>query len=135
MWQRLVSELPEFLGYYNLIFLGKAALATVTLSAAGSATGIVAGFALAVLRQTKTWFLAPLRWLTVAFIEFFRRVPFLVTLMLVFLAVQHSGIDAPVFVVALITVFLVATAYLAEIVRAGFESVHRNQWDAAATMN
>ncbi|MGH6814769.1 MAG: amino acid ABC transporter permease [Hyphomicrobiaceae bacterium] len=135
MWQRLASELPEFLGYYNLVFLGKAALATVTLSAAGSATGIIVGFGLAVLRQTRTWLLAPLRWLTVVFIEFFRRVPFLVTLMLVFLAVQHSGIDAPVFVVALITVFLIATAYLAEIVRAGFESVHRNQWDAAAAMN
>ena len=67
--------------------------------------------------------------------ELFRRIPFLVTLMLVFFVFQLSGVDLPLFAVALIAVFLIATAYLAEIIRAGFESVHRNQWDAAAAMN
>ena len=36
---------------------------------------------------------------------------------------------------ALFSVCLIATAFIAEIVRAGFESVHRNQWDAAQAMN
>jgi polar amino acid transport system permease protein len=34
-----------------------------------------------------------------------------------------------------VSVTLIASAFLAEIVRAGLESVHRNQWDAAAAMN
>jgi len=135
MWQRLASELPEFFGYYNLIFLAKAALVTIALSAIGSFTGVIVGLAAAVIRLTRANTLAPFRWLTILFTEFFRRVPFLVTLMLVFFAFQLSGFDLPLFVIALIAVVLIATAYLSEIIRAGLESVHRNQWDAAAAMN
>ena len=61
MWQRIVAELPEFFGYYNLIFLTKAALATIGLSAIGSLTGIVAGFGLALVRTTEHRWLAPSR--------------------------------------------------------------------------
>ena len=135
MWQRFATELPEFFGYYNVIFLAKAALATIALSAIGSLTGTVVGFGAAVIRLTSGRALAPLRWLTVILTEIFRRIPFLVTLMLVFFVFQLSGFDLPLFMVALVAVFLIATAYLAEIIRAGFESVHRNQWDAAAAMN
>ena len=35
MLDRLLSELPQFFGYYNVVFLAKAALATVALSAVG----------------------------------------------------------------------------------------------------
>jgi polar amino acid transport system permease protein len=135
MGQRIVAELPEFLGYYNLIFLTKAALVTIGLSAIGSLTGIVAGFGLALVRTTEHRWLAPSRGLALILTELFRRIPFLVTLMLVFFASQLSGLDLPLFVVALIAVFLIASAYLSEIIRAGFDSVHRNQWDAAAAMN
>ena len=135
MWQRLVSEVPAFFGPYNLLFLAQAALATICLSAVGSLTGVVAGLALALVRLTKSVWLAPARFLAILLTELFRRVPFLVTLMLVFFASQLSGLDLPLFVDALIAVFLIASAYLAEIIRAGFESVHRNQWDAAAAMN
>jgi polar amino acid transport system permease protein len=133
--RQIFSELPSFFGYYNLIFLGKAALATIALSAIGSLAGIVTGLGLAVIRLTTARVLTPLRWLAVLVTELFRRVPFLVTLMLVFFSVQLSGIDIPLFTVALIAVFLIASAYLAEIIRGGLEGVHRNQWDAAAAMN
>jgi polar amino acid transport system permease protein len=135
MGQRLISEIPAFFGYYNLLFLMKAALATITLSAIGALTGIIAGLGLALLRLTLSPWLAPARWIAIILTEFFRRVPFLVTLMLVFFASQLSGLDLPLFAVALIAVFFIAAAYLAEIIRAGFESVHRNQWDAAVAMN
>ena len=135
MWARLSSELPQFFGYYNLLFLAKATLATVGLSAIGVVTGTIAGSGLALLRLTSSRWLAPARWLAVLVTELFRRVPFLVTLMLVFFASQLSGLDLPLFVVALVAVFLIASAYLSEIIRAGLESVHRNQWDTAAAMN
>jgi polar amino acid transport system permease protein len=135
MLERIVSEIPEFFGYYNLVFLAKAALATVALSAVGSLAGIAAGSGLALVRLTRTPWLAPVRWAAILVTELFRRIPFLVTLMLVFFAFQLSGFDLPLFTVALIAVFLIASAYLAEIIRAGLESVHRNQWDAAAAMN
>lgn len=135
MLQRLLSELPEFFGYYNVLFLAKAALATVALSAIGSITGALAGLLLAITRLTRSPWLAPLRWLAILLTELFRRIPFLVTLMLVFFAFQLSGFDLPLFAVALIAVFLIAAAYLGEIIRGGFQSVHRNQWEAAAAMN
>lgn len=135
MLDRLLTELPQFLGYYNVIFLAQAALATVALAAIGSVTGAAAGLLIAMTRLTRAPWLAPVRWLAVVLTELFRRVPFLVTLMLVFFSFQLAGFDLPLFVVALIAVFLIAAAYLAEIIRAGFESVHQNQWDAASAMN
>lgn len=135
MLDRLLSELPQFLGYYNVLFLAKAALATVALAAIGSLTGAAAGLLIAMTRLTRSSWLAPARWLAMLITELFRRVPFLVTLMLVFFAFQIAGADLPLFAVALVAVVLIATAYLGEIVRAGFESVHRNQWEAAQAMN
>ncbi len=135
MWQRLVEEAPQFFGYYNLIFLAEAAFATFVLSAVGCILGLVLGFLIAVARRTVAWELVPLRAVAFLFTEFFRRVPFLVTLMLVFFIFQAAGADLSVFTVALVSVVLIATAFIAEIIRAGLESVHHNQWDAAAAMN
>jgi len=135
MWQRLVEEAPQFFGYYNLIFLAEAAFATFALSAVGCILGLVLGFLIAVARRTVAWELVPLRAVAFLFTEFFRRVPFLVTLMLVFFIFQIAGADLSVFTVALVSVVLIATAFIAEIIRGGLESVHHNQWDAAAAMN
>ena len=131
----IIQELPSFLGYYNIIFVAQAALTTLALSAIGCLTGTVAGLALVLVRMTERTALVPFRWLAVLLVEIFRRVPFLVTLMLVFFAFQLSGGDLPLFWVAAISVSLIASAFLAEIIRAGLLSVHRNQWDAAAAMN
>jgi polar amino acid transport system permease protein len=39
------------------------------------------------------------------------------------------------FWIALIALTMIATAFIAEIVRAGFRSIPREEWDAASTMN
>ena len=135
MLQQIVERAPEFFGYYNVLFLLRAFAATFLLSLVGCVLGFALGFVLAVTRRTADRRLAPVRMLMIVFTEAFRRIPFLVTLMLVFFVFQLSGADLPLFAVALTAVFLIATAYLAEIIRGGFESVHRNQWDAAQAMN
>jgi polar amino acid transport system permease protein len=135
MLSRIIEELPAFFGYYNLIFLGKAMLGTFVLSAAGCIVGFVAGFGIAALRRAVGLWLWPFKAIAILFVELFRRIPFLVTLMLVFFAFQLSGFDLSTFTVAIIAVCLIATAFIAEIVRSGLESVHANQWDAAAAMN
>ena len=135
MWQRIVEDAPQFFTYYNLIFLFKALLATFLLSAIGCLVGLLTGFFLAISRRTTAASLLPLRGLTLLFVEAFRRIPFLVTLMLVFFCFQLLKFDISVFTVALISVCLIATAFIAEIVRGGLESVHRNQWDTAETLN
>lgn len=135
MIDRILSELPSFFGYYNVIFLLKAAGVTIALSVIGCVFGGVLGGMLAFLRLTDEKLLAPARWLAIAFTEFFRRVPFLVTLMLTFFVFQFSGLNVSTFTVGAVTVLLIAAAFLAEIIRGGLQSVHKNQWDAALTMN
>ncbi len=135
MWQRIVEDAPAFFTYYNIIFLLQALLATFLLSAIGCIFGFCSGFFLAVTRRTNSWALLPLRLVSVIVIELFRRTPFLVTLMLVFFVFQLARVDISLFTVALISVCMIATAFIAEIIRGGFESVHQTQWDTAAAMN
>lgn len=131
----LAEELPRFFSYYNDIFLLEALLTTFLLSAGGCVIGTVVGFVLVLVRRSKARLMLPLRLLVIVFVEMFRRIPFLVTLMLVFFAFQVSGLDISLFLVALISVCLIATAFIAEIVRSGLDSVHQTQWDTAAAMN
>jgi polar amino acid transport system permease protein len=117
------------------VFLLQALAATFLLSLVGCVLGFLFGFVLAVARHTKSRRLAPLRGAVIVFTEMFRRIPFLVTLMLVFFAFQAAKFETSMFTVALFSVFLIATAFIAEIVRSGLDSVHHNQWDAATAMN
>jgi polar amino acid transport system permease protein len=129
------AQLPRFLTAANGAFLLRAVATTLALTAVGCAVGFAAGFGLAVLRRTRHPVLAPLRAAARLYVELFRRVPFLVTLLVVFYATQLSGFEAPLFLIAAMSVCLIATAYLAEIVRAGLASVHPNQLDSAAVAN
>lgn len=135
MLDRIVTELPGFFSYYNVIFLLQAFAATFGLALIGCTTGFCAGFLVAVLRRTHGWLLAPLRLVLILFVEFFRRVPVLVVLMLVFFVFNALRVEFPLFTVAVIAMFFVATAYITEIIRSGFDSVHPTQWDAAWAMN
>lgn len=135
MLAQIIEEWPRFASYYNLLFIAKAALTTLALSALGCIVGSLLGLALAVTRLTHSAALLPLRLAAIGFTELFRRVPFLVTLMLCFFGFQATGADVPLFVVAAVTVTLIAAAFLGEIIRGGLNAVHRNQWEAAAAMN
>lgn len=135
MLEMILAEWPRFATVYNLVFLLEAAGTTLALSVLGVVLGSLLGLVLALARRTRAPLLAPLRGLAWAFTQLFRRVPFLVTLMLAFFLFQASGLDLPLFAVAAVTVTLIAAAFLSEIVRAGLDAVHPNQWEAAETMN
>jgi polar amino acid transport system permease protein len=135
MWETLLDEAPRFFGYYNLVFLGQALLNTLALSVVGAVAGFFAGSLLAVLRHERVVGWRVLRLLPTGYVELFRRIPFLVQLMCVFFLYQLAGAGVSMFAVALTTVVLSAAAFAAEIMRAGLESVHPNQWDAAEAMN
>jgi polar amino acid transport system permease protein len=135
MLTQILSEWPEFATYYNLIFLAQAAGTTLALSALGVILGSLIGLMFAVTRTTQSRLLAPVRAIASIFTEIFRRVPFLVTLMLSFFVFQIFFSNVSLFVVAAVSTTLIAAAFLAEIIRAGLRSVHQNQWEAATTMN
>ncbi|MFI4981638.1 MAG: amino acid ABC transporter permease [Nevskiales bacterium] len=131
LWQ----ELPRFLGYYNLVFLLTAMVNTLLLSLVGCTIGCLCGLALTVVRTTRSRLMLAPRALAFAVVEFFRRLPPLVVLLLAFFIANLTRIQLSLFQVALIGLSLVATASLAEIIRGGVVSVHRTQWDTAAALN
>ncbi len=135
MLAELLREAPRFYSHYNLLLFGQALLQTVGLSLGGGAIGLAAGAGLAVLRLPRLVRLLPARVLATLYVELFRRIPFLVKLLCVFFGFQLLGWQAPLFIVALTAVSLSATAFSAELVRTGLESVHANQIDAAEAMN
>jgi polar amino acid transport system permease protein len=129
------AEIAQLFSFYNLLLLLEGFAATLVLSALGCFAGFLAGFVVAIVRVTHSRAMAPLRALAFAYCFLFRRIPFLVTLMLVFFASQSSKANLSTFAVASLSVCLIAAAYLGEIIRSGLESVHGNQWEAAQTMN
>lgn len=132
---RLLAQIPSFFTYDNAWFLAAALASTFALTAIGCGVGLILGFAIAVLRRTRARAAAPLRLCVIVLVELFRRIPFLVTLLLVFYGTQVTGLDVSLFAIASASVCLIATAYISEIVRAGLDSVHPNQWDSAAVSN
>ena len=123
--ERLLEEIPSFFTIWNIIFLGKAMGVTFLLTAIGCFIGFSVGGLLAIFRKTKSIILLPLRFFIVIYTEVFRRIPFLVSLLLMFYVFQILKISDNLFLIATITVCLIATAYIGEIISSGIES--RNQ--------
>ena len=134
MLDQLLAEAPRFYTYYNLLFLGRAALNTLTVSLLGCAIGYAAGFLLATARLPQIG-AAPVRGAAFLWVETFRRIPFLVLLMCVFFGFQAAGADVSLFVTATTAVAVRMSALAAENVRGGYLSVNPRQWDAALSMN
>ena len=99
MWDRIAEELPRFFTYYNVVFFLKAMFTTFLLSLIGCVLGTIMGGLLAVVKITKSKLLWPLRAVTLVYVEFFRRIPFLVTLLLIFFFFQAIGLEVSVFTV------------------------------------
>ncbi len=75
-----------------------------------------------------------LRLLTNAYVTFFTNTPQLVQIYFIFFALPDAGILLSPYEAVLIGMTLNAGAYLTEIQRAGFISVHRNEMEAAETL-
>ena len=133
--ERLLEEIPNFFSYWNIIFLIKAMGVTFLLTLFGCLFGFGFGLMFAIIRKSETKMMLPFRVIVVFFTEIFRRVPFLVSLLLIFYIFQIFQITDSLFIVALVSVCLIATAFIGEIIRSGIESINPAQWDAARAMN
>jgi polar amino acid transport system permease protein len=135
MLDRLIEEAPRFFNYYNMIFILQAMGATLLMTVVGCVVGFTIGLPIAAIRQTTSWWLLPLRFLVILYVEIFRRIPFLVILFIVLFAVQVGVPNASLYLIAVISICLLSTAFLSEIIRAGLESVPRQQVEAAEALN
>jgi polar amino acid transport system permease protein len=98
---------------------------------------LVWGLVLAVLRNLPGPVFFPLRFLSAAYTDVFRGIP---TILLIFLlgfgvpALQISGVPRSQFFWAAVSLVLVYSAYVAEVYRAGIDSVHPSQEAAARSL-
>src|SRR5687768_8240130 len=122
---------------------------TLKLSIISGVLSLAWGLVLAVLRQLPGRALAPVRWLTIAYIDVFRGIPLLLVLLLLsgFLsAAQSEGViprelglptwfgETSPFWWGVLGLTLTYGAYMAEVYRAGIEAVPRGQMEAARSL-
>jgi len=124
---------------------------TIKLSIISGILGLTWGLILAVLRQLPGKALAPVRWLAIGYIDVFRGIPLLLVLLLISgLSVFGAPIGGEVlpksiasptwfgqtspFWYGVFGLTITYGAYMAEVYRAGIESVPRGQMEAARSL-
>jgi len=113
-------------------FLGYGVLVTLALSIASGVTSLVTGFVVALLRLYGPRWLRPV---VVLYIDSMRAIPVLVVLVWTFFALPIvAGVTLPPFWAALAGLTVHLAAYVAEIMRAGIESVRPGQTRAALAL-
>jgi polar amino acid transport system permease protein len=127
-WSAAVDALPKVLKglWLNLQVLVVAA-----------ALVLVFGLLIAVLRTLRGPALAPLRIVATAYVDLFRGMPLIIVLYLVGFgvpALRLQGVPTSAFVLGTAAIVLVYSAYVAEVFRAGIESVHPSQRAAARSL-
>ncbi|MDH3840428.1 MAG: amino acid ABC transporter permease [Chromatiales bacterium] len=135
MFARLIEEAPMFFNYHNFVFIMEAMGRTLAMTVVGCSVGFFFGLLIAVLRQSSLPLLLPLRVLAIAFVETFRRIPFLVILFIVLFVIEPLLPGTSLFGIATVSICLLSTAFLSEIIRSGLESVPRQQIESARTLN
>jgi len=114
-----------------LPYLLQAAETTVWVSVAGMALGQVFGAAVCLCRLSHS---AVLRRFGATYVSFFRGVPLLVQLLLVYYFLPYVGVDVPPLVAAVGSLGLASGAYVSEIFRGALNAVPRGQAEAAQAL-
>jgi polar amino acid transport system substrate-binding protein len=125
------GQAMRFGDYFPLLVKG--GVMTVAITIVSFALAMILGLLVAVSRMYGP---APLRWLAVVYVEFFRGIPVLLLLYFIYYGLPAivGGFKLDPFVAAVIGFGLNYGAYEAEIYRAGISSIPRGQWEAAASL-
>ncbi len=120
-----------------LPLLLRGALVTLQLTALSVILGLIGGSLLGIIRLSK---ILPIRWAARAYIDFFRGTPLLVQIFMIYFGIpaisQELGLGFNLnrWTAAVIALSLNSTAYIAEIVRAGIQSIETGQSEAAESL-
>ena len=135
MFDQITEQLPLFFSYHNLVFILQAAGRTLSMTVIGCSVGFVFGFIIAVIRQSSSRPLLIFRLLGIVYVETFRRIPFLVILFIVLFVIEPLMPGTSLFGIATVSVCLLSTAFLSEVIRSGLESVPAQQIEGARALN
>jgi polar amino acid transport system permease protein len=124
--------MSDFLGssspWASATLLLFAAFATLAISVASIALGFVIALPVCRARLSGNWVVGGFGWF---YVSFFRGVPLLVQLMVLYYALPSVGIELPSYLAAIIAMAVCTAAYQAENLRAGFLAVPPGQAAAA----
>lgn len=135
-WE-LLSGMGVALHGFGLIFIKymplfwKATLMTVEISALSIMFGFLIGLFSALGKMSHNKLISiPSKF----YVWFFRATPLLVQIFLIYFGLPQFGIRLSPFVAGVIAMSINAGAYYAEIIRAGIQSVHHGQMEAARSL-
>ena len=113
-------------------------MTNLSLMFVAEACVLVWGLVLALLRLSRSRALAPLRWLTIGYIDLFRAIPGLLLIYMIGFGIPIAGVpwigDWSLFQLAVLALTILYGAYVAEVYRAGIQSVHWSQTAAARSL-
>ena len=122
IWDILITKFPAFMAGVEI---------TLQLAFFTVLFGSLLGLVVAVCRRTR---LLPLRWLMNAYVAFIRGTPLLVQVLLVVYGLPQLGIRFPRMTLCIIALVINSGAYMAELIRAGLQSVEKGQVEAAESL-
>jgi polar amino acid transport system permease protein len=100
---------------------------TIQLTVITTVTGFLVGTACAIARRSG----GPVsRRIATAYVESIRNTPFLVQIFVIYFGLSSLGYSFGAILVAVLALTVNVGAYTAEIMRAGFDSIQKGQWEA-----
>jgi His/Glu/Gln/Arg/opine family amino acid ABC transporter permease subunit len=124
-------QILEKNGWYFFTTLLSGWPATLVVATGALVFALIFGLVIALMRIS-TWKL--LRWPATAYLEFFRGTPALVQLFVIYFGFPDWGFQPSPLQAAIIGLGMNGAAYISEIYRAGIESIHRGQMEAALSL-
>jgi len=111
--------------------LSEGLLVTLEIAIFSAILGVLTGLILAVLRSLNNWML---NLVIIAYVDVIRATPLIVLLVVVYYALPYMGILMSAVMSGILALTLNCSAYTSEIFRAGIESIHAGQVEAARSL-
>jgi polar amino acid transport system permease protein len=128
---------PEYLAA-SLPRIVEAFWKNLAVSVVAFITSVLWGLTLALARGLPGPAAAPVRWLAIAYIDIFRGLPILLTILIIGFGLPLTGLpfvkDMDLFTAGVAAMTALYGAYLAEVFRSGIEGVHQSQTMAARSI-
>ena len=116
----------EIFNETNILFLLRGFLLTIEIAALSIVFSIIFGTILAMVKQYCRGKLSIFRWIVTAYIELFRCTPNLLWILFIYFTMRATN-----FTVSVVAFTVFTSAVVAEIIRGGFNSIQKSQYEAA----
>jgi len=111
--------------------LMRAAVVTIEATLLGFVLAATLGLVLALVRLA----IPRTAWPISAAVELIRSTPLLIQIFFIYFVLPNFGIVLDAFTAGVLAIGVHYAAYCSEVYRAGFDNVHRGQWEAAIALN